>query len=172
MENNEAGDHLQLKPSAGGQNYSYAGFDDDDLAYDDGGLDSPAADQPLTDEELLQLPIRELNRRLKELTKEEQSRMKQRRRTLKNRGYAQSCRSRRLEVTRDLDKKKSLLEQEIRRIREDLDKVRKERDTYKSQLLSVVGADTSKEELKRQVLAAKMVLQTQNSADVRRCLGQ
>ena len=132
-----------------------------DQEYDGSALDSPDANQPLSDEELLQLPIRELNRRLKELSKEDQSRMKQRRRTLKNRGYAQSCRSRRLETTKDLDKKKVLLEAEIEAIRAETEKIRKERDSYKTQLMAVVGGDISRSDLKRQIMEARSVMRNQ-----------
>lgn len=60
---------------------------------------SAPANQIISDDLLVTLTVRELNRHLKMsgLSKSEMIKMKQRRRTLKNRGYAASCRNKRLE---------------------------------------------------------------------------
>jgi len=83
---------------------------------------SPAMIQcGITDEELVTLSVRDLNRQLKMrgLNRDEIVQMKQRRRTLKNRGYAASCRIKRLE-------QKDELESEKGKEFEDLDKLQVE----------------------------------------------
>ena len=63
------------------------------------------------DEELITLSVRDLNRRLKNLTKDEKQALKQRRRLLKNRGYAQTCRTRRIMNQKQLNEENQQLKQ-------------------------------------------------------------
>ncbi|CAG2163722.1 unnamed protein product [Oppiella nova] len=82
----------------------------------------------LTDDLLVTLSVRELNRRLKMsgLSRQEVIKMKQRRRTLKNRGYAAQCRNKRLEQKGDLETDKVEVVTNIRQLSEANNKIREE----------------------------------------------
>merc|ERR1711934_1275731 len=75
----------------------------------------------VSDEELVALSVRDLNRHLKirGLTREEITLMKQRRRTLKNRGYAASCRIKRLEQKDELECEKGKEFEDLDKLQDD-----------------------------------------------------
>lgn len=89
-------------------------------------------DSHITDDELVTLPIRELNKRLRSLPKAEVQSIRKRRRSLKNRGYATSCRQRRVALKENLETQNKHLKQEIRETKAKLSNAIKDRDTYKT----------------------------------------
>ncbi|XP_022646895.1 transcription factor MafK-like [Varroa destructor] len=74
----------------------------------------------MSDDDLVSLSVRDLNKELKGagLTRAEIMKMKQRRRTLKNRGYAASCRTKRIEQKDDLEAQRAEVEHEIETLRQ------------------------------------------------------
>lgn len=85
----------------------------------------------ISDVDLVHLSVRDLNKRLQGLARADTVRLKQRRRTLKNRGYAQNCRSKRVTQTQQLKTRNDSLEAELARIQLKLSRVEQERDHYK-----------------------------------------
>lgn len=90
-------------------------------------------DISICDNQLKSLTVRELNRLLKSsrFSKYQVQQMKQRRRTLKNRGYAASCRTKRFERKGELEKQKKeelkgieVLNHEIYRFKDLISQVR------------------------------------------------
>lgn len=85
----------------------------------------------IDDDDLVSLPVRELNRRLQGCPKNEVQRLKQKRRTLKNRGYAQNCRSKRMQQKNELETTNKSLLQKIADLKRQLSASVKERDFYR-----------------------------------------
>lgn len=109
---------------------------------DDADFDPNEKNNVISDDDLVTLSVRDLNRHLKSsgLSKQEIIRMKQRRRTLKNRGYAASCRNKRLEVKGGLEGERQRVVQDIRRlqdsnakIEEEMDQIRRDYEDLKRQ---------------------------------------
>lgn len=94
-------------------------------------LDIPLCD--LDDEDLVTLPVRELNKRLQGLTKDEIQRLKQKRRTLKNRGYAQNCRSKRMLHKTQLERTNNSLLDQIDALQRHVSVLTREKNYFKQQ---------------------------------------
>ncbi|XP_048349413.1 transcription factor MafK isoform X1 [Sphaerodactylus townsendi] len=86
----------------------------------------------LTDDELVSMSVRELNQHLRGLTKEEVIRLKQRRRTLKNRGYAASCRIKRVTQKEELERQRVELQQEVEKLARENSSMKVELDSLRS----------------------------------------
>lgn len=95
-----------------------------------------SADDLVNDDLLMTLTVRELNKRLHGCPREEVVRLKQKRRTLKNRGYAQNCRSKRLQQRHDLEITNRNLLSEMKKIQMDLLRISQERDQLKQRLMA------------------------------------
>lgn len=93
----------------------------------------------ISDDLLVTLTVRELNRQLKMtgMSKSEMIRMKQRRRTLKNRGYAASCRNKRLEQKGDLENVKVDVVQTVEQLSDLIAKTKSEIDDFRQRYESL-----------------------------------
>lgn len=88
----------------------------------------------LTEEELAEMPVKDLNALLRGLPDPEVLKLKQRRRTIKNRGYAQTSRTKRTTQKSILEDEKSTLEEQLDALAADNEKLRKERDEARIKL--------------------------------------
>lgn len=94
-------------------------------------ISSINSEKAIPDELLTTLSVRELNKRLHGHPREEITKLKMKRRTLKNRGYAQNCRSKRLHQRHELEKTNRKLENELQLTRMELSKIQHELEMYK-----------------------------------------
>lgn len=92
---------------------------------------SSTPSEQITDLEIATLPIRELNKRMKNLPQAEVLQIRKRRRSLRNRDYATNCRRRRAAVKESLLTENQRLQDQLRAANEVLSRAVKERDSYK-----------------------------------------
>ena len=106
------------------------------------GEEQPLSDKEsqFTEKELRELSVKEINRLLKErgLSTAEIARVKHRRRTLKNRGYAQHSRLRRIETKNNLETEKKSLLKELEQLQQQLAVTVRERDMFKNKYVKLL----------------------------------
>ena len=112
---------------------------DDDNAFSGSWDDGPSSRdvKEITDQEIENLRVQELNKLLRNVPWEEATRIRKRRRNLKNRGYSLSCRLRKQRQHEDLINENTLLKKKVEDGKWKLLKMWKEKEAYKRKYLQL-----------------------------------
>ncbi|XP_033123773.1 transcription factor MafK-like isoform X2 [Anneissia japonica] len=127
----------------------------------------PVEDQPvISDNELVSLSVRELNRRLRGLPRDQVLNLKQRRRTLKNRGYAANCREKRVSQKDVLESEQKKLQDEVTKLAQENSKQKVELNSLKSKYDALLNfaRSTSSERVKFVASQPKLIVESGESS--------
>lgn len=94
----------------------------------------------ISDEEIQSLRVQELNKLLRDLPRDEVARIRKRRRNLKNRSYALTCRLRKQREHEDLINENTLLKRQLEDERKKLRKLWNEKEEYKREYAQLQSA--------------------------------
>ena len=112
--------------------------DDDNTSSELWGEEPSTRDaKQITDEEIENLRVSELNKRLRKIPWDEAARIRKRRRNLKNRGYALTCRLRKQREQEDLINENTSLKKQLEDGKWKLLKIWKEKEIYKRKYLQL-----------------------------------
>lgn len=106
--------------------------------------ESHGSEVDLTDDTLVSIPVKELNTVLRGLSDDEVYKVKQRRRTLKNRGYAQNSRTKRVQQKEDLEDDRQKLRKELEQLSRENGELKRERDDAKKKYDSLQALLTNR----------------------------
>ena len=118
----------------------FNGREKDDEGFDEETISNPGTPlciDEICDEEIKNLRVQELNKLLRGMAQDEAAKIRRKRRNLKNRGYALTCRKRRLQLQEDLINENNILRRQLEGNRVKLGIVTKERDAYKRKYLQL-----------------------------------
>lgn len=106
----------------------------------------PSDVKEISDEEIQSLRVQELNKLLRDLPRDEATRIRKRRRNLKNRSYALTCRLRKQRKHEDLMNENASLKRQLENERRKLKNVWNEKEEYKKKYAQLQSAfDTHKQ---------------------------
>lgn len=127
--------------------------DDTSSESEDESPNRPQQAKEISDEEIKNLRLKELNKRLRNVPWEEAAKIRKRRRNLKNRGYALNCRLRKQREHEDLMNENTLLKKQLEDGKWKLLKVWNEKESYKKKYVQTQRAFAAyKQELEGSLL--------------------
>lgn len=105
--------------------------DDEETSTDESDCESQRDATEISDEEIINLRLKELNRRLRNIPFEEAAKIRKRRRNLKNRTYALNCRLKKRRVHEDLINENTQLKKQVEDGKCKLLEILNEKEEYK-----------------------------------------